>query len=84
MYCNPNTDRTAGMPTKGDKSTDSEGSSLAGVLEMLQAQNRAMQEQHKAQQKMLLDLTRRAAASGPLARDEGLEGWEEGRDGRFV
>ena len=44
------------MPTKGDKSTDSEGSSLAGVLEMLQEQNRAMQEQHKAQQKMLLDL----------------------------
>ena len=44
------------MPTKGDKSTDSEGSSLAGMLEMLQEQNRAMQEQHKAQQKMLLDL----------------------------
>ena len=44
------------MPTKGDKSTDSEGSSLAGVLEMLQEQNRAMQEQHKAQQKMLLDM----------------------------
>ena len=44
------------MPTKGDKSTDSEGSSLAGVLEMLQEQNRAMQKQHKAQQKMLLDL----------------------------
>ena len=44
------------MPTKGDKSTDSEGSSLAGVLEMLQEQNWVMQEQHKAQQKMLLDL----------------------------
>ena len=43
------------MP-KGDKSTDSEGSSLAGVLEMLQEQNRAMQEQHKAQHKMLLEL----------------------------
>ena len=36
------------MPTKGDKSIDSEGSSLAGVLEMLQEQSRAMQEQHKA------------------------------------
>ena len=46
----------AGMPTKGaDKSTDSDGSSLAGVLEMLQEQNRTMQEQYKAQQQMLLD-----------------------------
>ena len=44
------------MPTKGDKSTDSEGSSLPGVLEMPQEQNRAVQEQHKAQQNMLLDL----------------------------
>ena len=44
------------MLTKGDKSTDSKGSSLAGVLEMLQEQNRAMQEQHKTQQKMLLDM----------------------------
>ena len=42
------------MPTKEDKSTDFEGSSLGGVLEMLQEQNRAMLEQHKAQQ-MLLD-----------------------------
>ena len=44
------------MPTKGGKSADSEGSSLAGILEMLQEQNRAMQEQDSAQQKMLLDL----------------------------
>ena len=44
------------MPTKGDKSTDSVGSSLAGVLEMLQEQNRAMQEQHNTQQKMLVDM----------------------------
>jgi len=45
------------MPTsKGDKGSDSDGSSLAGVLEMLQEQNRAMQEQYKAQQKMLLDI----------------------------
>ena len=44
------------MPSKGDKGTDSEGSLLAGVLEMHQEQNRTMQEQHKAQQKMLLDL----------------------------
>ena len=46
------------MPTgKGaDKNTDSEGSSLAGVLEMLLEQNQAMQEQYKAQQKMLLDM----------------------------
>ena len=44
------------MPTKRGKNTDPESSSLAGVLEMLQEQNRAMQEQHKAQQKMLLDL----------------------------
>ena len=44
------------MPTKGDKSTDSEGSSLAGLLEMFQEQNRAIQEQHKTQQKMLLDM----------------------------
>ena len=43
------------MP-KGDKTTDSEGTSLAGVLEMLQEQNRAMQEQHQTQQKMLLDM----------------------------
>lgn len=43
------------MP-KGDKATDSEGTSLAGVLEMLQEQNRAMQEQHQTQQKMLLDM----------------------------
>ena len=53
------------MPTnKGaDKGADSDGSSLAGVLEMLQEQNRAMQEQnramqeqHQSQQKMLLDM----------------------------
>ena len=44
------------MPTKRGKNTDPESSSLAGVLEMLQEQNHAMQEQHKAQQKMLLDL----------------------------
>ena len=44
------------MSTKGDKTTDPESSSLAGVLEMLQEQNRSMQEQHKAQQKMLLDM----------------------------
>ena len=44
------------MPTKKGKSTDSESSSLAGVLEMLQEQNRSMQEQHKAQQKMLLEM----------------------------
>ena len=44
------------MPTKGDKNADSKGSSLAGVLEMLQEQNRAMQEQHQAHQRMLLDL----------------------------
>ena len=44
------------MPTKRGKNTDPESSSLAGELEMLQEQNRAMQEQHKAQQKMLLDL----------------------------
>ena len=44
------------MPSKGDKGTDSESASLAGVLEMLQEQNRSMQEQHKAQQKMLLDM----------------------------
>ena len=45
------------MLTKGaDKSTDSDGSSLAGVLEMLQEQNRTMQEQYKAQQQMLLDM----------------------------
>ena len=35
------------MLTKGDRNADSEGSSLAGVLEMLQEQNRAMQEQHQ-------------------------------------
>ena len=44
------------MPTKGDKSIDSQDSSLTGVLEMLQEQNSAMQEQHKTQQKMLLDI----------------------------
>ena len=44
------------MPSKGDKGADSESASLAGVLEMLQEQNRSMQEQHKAQQKMLLDM----------------------------
>jgi len=52
------------MPTKGgDKGTDSDGSSLAGMLEMLQEQNRAMQEQnramqkqHQSQQKMLLEM----------------------------
>ena len=44
------------MPSKGDKGADSEGSLLAGVQEMHQEQNRTMQEQHKAQQKMLLDL----------------------------
>ena len=40
------------MPTnKGaDKGADSDGSSLAGVLEMLQEQNRAMQEQNRAMQ----------------------------------
>ena len=43
------------MP-KGDNTTDSEGISLAVVLEMLQKQNRAMQEQHQTQQKMLLDM----------------------------
>ena len=40
---------------KRGKNTDPESSSLAGVLEMLQEQNCVMQEQHKAQQKMLLD-----------------------------
>ena len=44
------------MLTKKGKSTDSESSSLAGVLEMLQECNRSMQEQHKAQQKMLLEM----------------------------
>ena len=44
------------MLTKGHKSAYSKGSLLAGVLKMLQEQNRAMQEQHKAQQQMLLDL----------------------------
>ena len=44
------------MQTKRGKNTDPESSSLAGVLKMLQEQNRAMQEQHKAQQRMLLDL----------------------------
>ena len=44
------------MLTKGDKSTDSEGTSLTGVLEIFQKQNRAMLEQHKAQQKKLLYL----------------------------
>ena len=44
------------MPTKGDKNTDPESSSLAGVLEMLQEQTRAMQEQHQTQQRMLLDM----------------------------
>ena len=39
------------MPTKKCKCTDSDGSLLAGVREMLQEQNRSMQEQHKAQQK---------------------------------
>jgi len=52
------------MLTKGgDKGADSDRSSLAGVLEMLQEQNRAMQEQnratqeqHQSQQKMLLEM----------------------------
>lgn len=44
------------MPTKGDKNAYSKGSSLAGVLEMLQEINRAMQKQHQAQQRMLLNL----------------------------
>ena len=44
------------MPTKRGKYTDPESSLLAGVLEMLQEQSRATQEQHMAQQKMLLDL----------------------------
>ena len=51
------------MPGKGDKSADSEGSSLAGVLEMLQEQNRAMQEQYKAQRQMLLDMIERQQAA---------------------
>ena len=40
------------MP-KGDKIADTE---LAGLLEVLQEQNRALQEQHNVQQKLLLDL----------------------------
>ena len=63
------------MPTKGDKSTDSEGSSLAGVLEMLQEQNRAMQEQHKAQQKMLLDLIKQQR----VAHKQKMKALKDGR-----
>jgi len=38
------------MPTsKGDKGSDSDGLSLAGVVEMLQEQNLAMQEQYNSQ-----------------------------------
>ena len=52
------------LTNKGaDKGADYDGSSLAGVLKMLQEQNcamqeqnRAMQEQHQSQQKMLLDM----------------------------
>ena len=47
------------MPTKKGRSTDSDSLSLAGVLEMLQEQNRSMQEQQKAQQKMLLEMIER-------------------------
>ena len=36
------------MLTKRDKGTDSNGSSLAGVLEIMQEQNCTMQQQHAA------------------------------------
>ena len=38
------------------QSADSDGSLLAGILEMLQEQNRAMQKQYKSQQQMLVDM----------------------------
>ena len=61
------------MPT--NKSTDSKGSSLAGVLEMLQEQNRVMQEQHKAQQKMLLDLIEQQR----VAHEQEMKSLKDGR-----
>ena len=68
------------MPTKGDKSTDSEGSSLAGVLEMLQEQNRAMQEQHKTQQKMLLDMIEQQRVAHEQEMKALKEGSKEGME----
>ena len=62
------------MLTKGDKSTDSKGSSLAGVLEMLQEQNRTMQ-QHKTQQKMLLDMIKQQR----VAHEQEMKALTEGR-----
>ena len=67
------------MLTKGDKNTDSEGSSLAGVLEVLQEQNHAMQEQHKAQQKMLLDMIEQQRVAHEQEMKALKEGRKEGR-----
>ena len=63
------------MPTKKGKSTDSESSSLAGVLEMLQEQNRSMQEQHKAQQKMLLEMIEKQR----VAHEQEMRALKDGR-----
>ena len=63
------------MPTKKGKSTDSDSSSLAGVLEMLQEQNRSMQEQHKAQQKMLLEMIEKQR----VAHEQEMRALKDGR-----
>ena len=48
---------------------------MAGVLEMLQEQNRAMQEQHKTQQKMLLDMIEQQR----VAHEQEMKALKEGR-----
>ena len=63
------------MPTKKGRSTDSDSSSLAGVLEMLQEQNRSMQEQQKAQQKMLLEMIERQR----VAHEQEMRALKDGR-----
>ena len=60
------------MPTKKGRSTDSDSSSLAGVLEMLQEH---MQEQQKAQQKMLLEMIERQR----VAHEQEMRALKDGR-----
>ena len=53
------------------------GSSLTGVLEVLQEQNQVMQEQYKVQQQMLFDMIELTAGS-TWNRNEGAKGKQEG------